>query len=151
MASEPGEYPHVGELDFVNNRVDPSTGTLQIRCVFDNPAPPHGGARLLSPGLFVRVRIAPGGKHPALLVPQSAVGTDQGKKFLLVVNDQKVVENRPVRVGSIQPDSRQEVIPVGIVRGEDGLRPARDGESGQPSISASDKSSSAGCNVCGPA
>jgi RND family efflux transporter MFP subunit len=112
LANEEG-FPHDGHLDFVNNRVDPSTGTLQVRGVFPNPRTPSGD-RVLSPGLFVRVRVPIGLPHPALLVSQRAVAEDQGLKLVYVVNDKNVVERREVRVGSEQE---------GLQVIEEGLKP----------------------------
>ena len=85
-------YPHTGVIDYVNPTVDPSTGTLQIRGSLQNP----GNALL--PGYFVRVRVP---LHPksALLVPQTALGTDQGGRYVLVVNKDHVVEQRRVQLG----------------------------------------------------
>src|SRR5205807_2683925 len=78
-------FPHKGALDFVNNQVNPSTGTIAVRGVFANPKPPKG-TRLLTPGLFVRVRLPLGEPHPALLVIDRAVGSDQGLKYVYVVD-----------------------------------------------------------------
>jgi multidrug efflux system membrane fusion protein len=96
-------FPHQGLLNFVNNKVDPSTGTIMLRGVFDNPMPPHG-ARLLSPGMFVRIRLPIGTPHPALLVADEAVNTDQGEKFLYLVDAQNQVEYREVKLGPLQED-----------------------------------------------
>jgi RND family efflux transporter MFP subunit len=87
------DFPHRGKIDFVDNQVDPSTGTILVRAVIPNPT------GLLAPGLFVRVRVPVGPAHSGLLVTDRAVGTDQDRKYLLVVNDQNVVEYRPVQLG----------------------------------------------------
>jgi len=94
LANESG-YPHKGVLDFVDNRVDATTGTLRVRGVFANPGPD----RILQAGFFARVRVPGSGKSQALLIPDQAVGTDQGQKFVFVVNDQDEVEYRTVRLG----------------------------------------------------
>jgi multidrug efflux system membrane fusion protein len=138
LANEGDEYPHTGIINFVNNQVDPSTGTIQIRGTFKNPRPKNGGPRLLTPGMFVRVRVPIGEAHKALLVKQAAIGTDQSRKYLLVVNEENVVEYRPVTVGSQQPGGMQVVEPVKIVRSKDGLRLARRGEKGEDSITRKD-------------
>ena len=78
------DFPHHGEIDFSENRVDPSTGTLRVRGQIANPKP-----RVLSPGLFVRVRLPVGDPHEAILVQEQAMGSDQGKKFVYVVQDEK--------------------------------------------------------------
>jgi multidrug efflux system membrane fusion protein len=96
-------YPHEGVVNFINNKVDPYTGTITLRGVFANPKPAEG-VRLLSPGLFVRVRIPLGEPHPALLVTDRAVGTDQGLKFLYVVDAQNRVQYRRVTLGALQED-----------------------------------------------
>lgn len=90
-------YPHKGVLDFVDNRVDTATGTVHIRGVFSNPGP-H---RLLQPGYFARVRVPGSDKYNALLVASEAIGTDQGQKFVYIVNDKDEVEYRTVKLGPV--------------------------------------------------
>jgi len=85
-------YPHHGVLDFADNRVNPSTGTIQVRGVLPN------SKRMLDSGMRARVRIPAGDAHKAVLVTERAVGNDQGRKFLYVVNDQDVVERRDVKL-----------------------------------------------------
>jgi multidrug efflux system membrane fusion protein len=102
LADEEG-YPHEGYINFANNVVNASTGTITVRGVFSNPDSPSK-RRLLKPGMFVRVRYPNGDPHPALLVAEKALGTDQGRKFLLVVNEKNVVEYRPVKTGPLQDD-----------------------------------------------
>src|SRR5262249_29711536 len=72
LAHEAGS-PHEGYVDFVNNQVTATTGTLQVRGVFANPKPPMG-PRLLAAGMFVRIRLPLGSPHPALLVTAAAIG-----------------------------------------------------------------------------
>jgi multidrug efflux system membrane fusion protein len=149
LATEGDRFPHEGYIDFVNNQVDTSTGTIQVRGVLPNPQAgkdPQTGKdlpRLLTPGLFVRVRVPVGERHSALLVPQAAVNTELGQKYLLVVNAEKVVEKRPVTLGVVQPDGLQEAIPIRIVRtdndGKKGLRPAHEGEQGEASLLPGDE------------
>ncbi|HEY1599164.1 MAG TPA: efflux RND transporter periplasmic adaptor subunit [Pirellulales bacterium] len=105
-------YPHEGVVNFINNKVDPNTGTLTLRGMFKNPKP-ASGVRLLSPGFFVRVRIPLGEPHPALLVTDRAVGTDQGLKFLYVVDAQNKVQYRRVTLGALQEDGLR-VIATGL-------------------------------------
>jgi len=93
LANEEG-FPHAGTIDFIDNRVDPATGTIRVRGVFAN------ADGLLAPGLFVRVRLPLGPPRPAVLVTERAIGTDQDRKFVLVVNAQNVVEYRPVTLGA---------------------------------------------------
>jgi multidrug efflux system membrane fusion protein len=101
-------FPHQGVLDFADNRVNPSTGTIQVRGVLPNPK------RILGAGMRARVRIPVGDAHKALLVTERAVGNDQGRKFLYVVNDQDVVERRDVKLDRVS-DGMQVI--------KDGLKP----------------------------
>jgi multidrug efflux system membrane fusion protein len=101
--SDEAGYPHTGFVDFADNVVDSSTGTVTARGVFANPAGPSG-IRLLRPGMFVRVRLPLGAPRRAVLVAERALGTDQGKKYLLVVDDRRQVQYRTVSVGSSQED-----------------------------------------------
>jgi RND family efflux transporter MFP subunit len=110
LANEDG-YHHRGILDFVDNRVDPSTGTLKARAVLSN------ADRALEPGLFVRVRLPLGEPRPSLLVTDRAVGTDQGNKFLYVVNDKDVAEYRAVKLGPVTDDGLR-VVSQGLEAGE---------------------------------
>jgi RND family efflux transporter MFP subunit len=100
-------YPHQGKLDYVAPTVDPSTGTLAARAVLENPD------RTLLPGFFVRVRIA-GKPQPALLVPDVAIGSDQGGRYVLVVNKDDEVEQRKVETGQLVGDLR--VIENGLTK-----------------------------------
>jgi len=111
LANETG-FPHKGILDFVDNRVDATTGTLRVRGKFPNPGPD----RILQPGFFSRVRVPGSGKYQALLIPDQAVGTDQGQKFVYVLADQDAVEYRTVKLGPVIDGLR--VIREGIRAGE---------------------------------
>src|ERR687889_601635 len=92
LANETG-YPHEGRLDFVDNQVDPRTGTIRTRAVFSNKA------RALTPGLFARVKLVGTKTKKAKLVRDAAIGTDQDRKFVLVVGPgEKVVANGLMRV-----------------------------------------------------
>jgi len=102
LADEQG-VPHKGYIDFGNNVVSSSTGTITVRGVFENPSSPTG-RRLLRPGMFVRVRLPISPLHSALLVSERALGTDQGSKFLYVVDSQNTVQYRPVKIGALQDD-----------------------------------------------
>jgi membrane fusion protein, multidrug efflux system len=136
LSDQGNEYPLKGTIDFISNQLDSGTGTIQVRGVFDNPklttatisSGPGGSHRLLRPGLFVRIRLPLGPPYQALVVPQAAIGTDQGLKYLLVVNDKDTVEYRPVTAGAEQPDGWQVVTPEKMVRTKDGLRPLESGE-----------------------
>ena len=89
------EFTREGYVDFVDNRVDPATGTLRARALFANPN------YELTPGLSARLRVPGSEPYEAILVADAAVGTDQAKRFVLVVNDQGLVEYRPVQVGAL--------------------------------------------------
>jgi len=89
-------YPHKGHLDYVSPNIDATTGTIQVRGVFDNPD------RTLLPGFFVRVRVPVGlGAKSMLVVPDRLLAEDQSGKYLLVVNKDDVVEQRRVKVGRL--------------------------------------------------
>lgn len=88
-------YPHAGTVNFVNNQVNPGTGSITVRGVVPNAKPEHG-VRLLSPGMFVRVRLPIGQPHDALLVIDRAIGSDQGIKYVYVVDDKNVVQQQRV-------------------------------------------------------
>jgi RND family efflux transporter MFP subunit len=92
LQSETG-YPHRGTLDYASPSVNPSTGTLAVRAVLANPS------RVLLPGYFVRVRVPLGEAQNALLVPDSAIGSDQGGRYVLVVDADNVVAQRKVEIG----------------------------------------------------
>lgn len=93
LSNESG-YPHKGRVDYVDNQVHATTGTIQVRGVFPNPD------ALLLPGLFVRIRAALGKHENALLIPERALGSDQQGRFVLVVNNQNMVEYRPIKIGA---------------------------------------------------
>jgi RND family efflux transporter MFP subunit len=111
--SDESGYPHEGLIDFSNNTVNPSTGTIQVRGVFKNPKPP-AGQRALFPGLFARVRIPVGDPRPALLITDRAIGTEQDQKFVYVVDAEHKVVFRSVQIGRLVDGMR--VI-------EEGLKP----------------------------
>ncbi len=99
-------YPFKGNIDYMDNRIDAATGTIQLRGVFPN------ADHTLLPGLFARIRIPVETMENALVVPDIALGADQQGRFLLVVNDQNQVEYRPVETGTLVKGMR--VIKKGI-------------------------------------
>ena len=112
-------YPHEGHLDYVSPTLNTSTGTLAVRGVIPNDK------RTLLPGYFVRVRVPFDQDKSALLVPDTALGSDQGGRYLLVVNADNVVEQRKVQIGptdnglrviesGLKPDDR--VVIAGLLR-----------------------------------
>lgn len=117
-------FPFSGHLDFIGNTVDPNTGTIELRAVFENEE------MLLFPGLFVRVRVLATEPQEALLVQERAIGTDLGGKYLLLVGAENIVERRYVTLGQLQPDGTV-VIEEGIEPGDtyvsNGLLRARPG------------------------
>jgi multidrug efflux system membrane fusion protein len=96
-------FPHEGEVDFVNNQLNPTTGSILLRGVFPNPKPPKG-VRLISPGMFVRIRLPIGQPHPATLVIDRAVLSDHGLKYVYVVDAENTVQYRRVTTGPLQDD-----------------------------------------------
>jgi RND family efflux transporter MFP subunit len=99
-------YPNQGVLDFANNRVDRETGTIQVRGVVANPA------SRFTPGSRVRVRIPFGDPYQSTLVPDTAILTDQDKKYLLVVNEKNVVIRRDIKPGRLLDDGMRVVSAV---------------------------------------
>jgi RND family efflux transporter MFP subunit len=138
LANEDG-FPRRGTMDFVDNRVDPATGTMLARAVYDN------ADRSLTPGLFVRVRLPLGDPMHSLLVNERAIGTDQGTKYVLVVNQQNVVEFRPVKLGPMSEGLR--VVRDGVKAGEQvitaGIQRARPGITVKPQAAAASTASGA--------
>lgn len=104
------DFPRKGHVDFVDNKLDPTTGTVRCRGVIANPE------RALGPGFFARLRIPGSGKYPALLLPDRAFGSDQAQKFVYVVTAEKKIEFRPVTVGPIVDGLR--VVTSGLKPGE---------------------------------
>ena len=131
LAHEDG-YSVRGTLDFVDNQVNTATGTMLARAVFEN------ADRRLSPGFFVRVRMPIGEPLHSLLVSERAIGTDQGTKYVLVVNGENVVEYRAVKLGPLSDGLR--VIREGLKPGErvitSGLQRARPGITVKPQDAA---------------
>jgi RND family efflux transporter MFP subunit len=122
LASEQG-YPHKGVIDFVDNRLNPQTGAIRARAVFDN------AKNEFTPGLFARVKLIGSGTYNAIMTPDRAIGTDQNQKFVLVVGADNVAQFRPVKLGALQDGMR--VIAEGLKPGEmvivDGLQRVRPG------------------------
>ncbi len=95
-----GGYPHKGKLDYASPTVNQSTGTLAVRGLLAN------SDRVLLPGYFVRVRVPLDQQKDALLIPDVALGSDQGGRYVLVVNADNVVEQRKVQTGPLDGDLR---------------------------------------------
>jgi RND family efflux transporter MFP subunit len=109
LADEAG-YPRRGVVDFVNNVVDPATGTLHMRTVLPNPD------GLILPGMFVRVRLTLSEPYQGVLVPERAVTSDRGNKQVFVVTAANVVERRAVKVGPLEDGMR--VVREGLTAGD---------------------------------
>jgi RND family efflux transporter MFP subunit len=109
LADEEG-FSQQGQLNFADNHVDPDTGTWRLRGLFPNTQ------HLLSPGLFVRIRLPVGNPYPAILISEQALGTDQGQKFVYVVGNDGEPVYRRVKVGRLHEGLR--VISEGLEKNE---------------------------------
>ncbi|MCE9533010.1 MAG: efflux RND transporter periplasmic adaptor subunit [Planctomycetes bacterium] len=99
VAGEDG-YPHVGTIDFRENRAASSTGTIRIRGRIENPPDGPKKTRRLHPGMYARVRVPRGDPKPQLTIPEEALMAGQEGRFVYVLNDQNVVAKRSVTVGT---------------------------------------------------
>lgn len=108
------DYPHKALVNFLNNKVDPLTGTLTVRGALANPSI-SPNTRLFVPGMFCRVRVPVGVAHQGLLVSEKAIGTDQSVKFVYVVGQDNKAEYRKVTLGATDRDGLRVI--------EDGLKP----------------------------
>lgn len=126
-------YPHAGRLDFVDNRLDPATGSVQVRAVFDN------ADGRFTPGLSARLRVAAGRPYEATVVPDRAITIDQTRRVVLVVRPDRVVEAREVQPGALVEGMR---VVSGVQPGErivvDGLQHALPGAPVTPQLAALD-------------
>lgn len=125
--SDESDFTHRGTVDFVDNQVDPSTGTLRFRAEVRNKN------LFFSPGLFVRVRFPIGEPRPAVMVPEEALATDQGQRFLYVIGEDDKVEYRRVKTGLLVDGKRvihegveptERVIVTGLQRIRPGMQVA---------------------------
>lgn len=96
-------FPHVGKVNFIDNQVNAGTGSIQVRGVFENTKP-KGGEYLLLPGMFVRIRLPIGEAQDVLLVIDRAITSEQGRKYVYVVDADNKVEARSITTGSLQDD-----------------------------------------------
>ncbi|HEV3304534.1 MAG TPA: efflux RND transporter periplasmic adaptor subunit [Planctomycetaceae bacterium] len=123
-------FPHTGTINFVDNQVNPKTGTLRARGVFPN----RDGA--LSPGFFARLRMPVSPAHQALLVSERALDNDQGQKVVYVVDKDDKVVSRAVRMGALHDGLRE--VTDGLRPGErvivNGLQQVRPGASVEPKV-----------------
>lgn len=130
LANEAG-YPHQGQLDFVDNRLNPQTGAIRLRASFDNK-----DGRFV-PGLAARISMTTSAPYTATLVPERAVGTDQDRKVVVVVGQDGQPQFRAVRLGSLQ-DGMRVVLGDGVKPGEnvvvEGLQRIMPGMPVQPQV-----------------
>jgi RND family efflux transporter MFP subunit len=131
LADEQG-HPHEGHMVFLDNELDPNTGTIHARGLFDNKD------RRFTPGMFARVKLIGSAEYTALLINDSAVGTDQSVKFVLKVGADNKVEYAPVKLGPIVDGLR--VVREGLKAGDTilvkGLQQVRPGMPVTPQIVA---------------
>jgi len=130
-------FPRLGRLDFIDNQLDGATGTIRGRAVFRN------SDGQLTPGLFVRLRLAGTASYRGLLIQDRAVGTDLSKKFVYVVGPKSEIQYRSVTLGPIVDGLR--VVRTGVEAGEsvvvNGLQRVRPGVQVTPVVEATDHSS----------
>ncbi|MGH8750651.1 MAG: efflux RND transporter periplasmic adaptor subunit, partial [Burkholderiales bacterium] len=129
LADEEG-HPHKGYMEFVDNALNPQTGTIRGRAVFDNKE------RRFTPGLFARLKLIGSGTYKAVLINDKAVGTDQSKKFVLVVGTDNKTLYREVKLGPLIEGLR--VIKQGLKGGEtivvNGLQRVHPGDAVTPQL-----------------
>ncbi|MBS1209672.1 MAG: efflux transporter periplasmic adaptor subunit [Proteobacteria bacterium] len=127
LGNETG-FAREGRISSVDNRLDASSGTIRVRAVFDNT----DGSLL--PGLYARIRLGSGVEHEAVLIDEKAVGTDQDKRFVLVVDAANRTAYREIRLGAMQDGLR--VVESGLKAGErivlNGLQRVRPGDTVAP-------------------
>jgi len=122
------DYPLTGKLSSIDNHLDSTSGTIKLRAVLDNR-----DGRLV-PGLYVRVKLGSSNQHKAILIDEKAIGTDQAKRFVLVVNPRGQTSYREITLGSLQDGLR--VVENGLSEGErivvNGLQRVRPGDTVTP-------------------
>ncbi|MNE02441.1 Efflux pump periplasmic linker BepF [compost metagenome] len=127
LSGEDG-HPHEGRLDFLDNQVNPRTGTIRGRAVFANPE------GRFTPGLYARLKLVGSGSYAATLIQDGAVGTDLGKKFVLVLGADNTVAYRAIELGPKLEGLR--IVRSGLAKGEqvvvNGLQRARPGATVAP-------------------
>ena len=104
------DYPHQGYIESFDNRLNPDTGSILMRAVFANTD------GMIVPGLFARIRLPLSENHPALLVDERAIGTDQAQKFVLTLTATNTVQYRPVELGPVIDGKR--IVRSGLTSGE---------------------------------
>lgn len=104
------DWRYVGQIDFIDNRIDAASGTIRIRAKFDNPD------QLFIPGLFVEIRVPSVGPYAALLVPDESVLADQDRRVVMLVDEEDVARAQPVKLGPMVDGLR--VLHEGIEPGD---------------------------------
>jgi RND family efflux transporter MFP subunit len=136
LIDEP-DFQHVGKMDFVDNVIDRSSGTIRGRALFDN------SGVLFTPGMFGRIRVPGSPSYTTLLIPDAAIGTEQSRKYVLVVDDGDVVRQKYVTPAQLDGGLRviknglavaDRVIVKGLMRARPGLKVAVE-EQGTPAAS----------------
>lgn len=94
------EFLHNGNLDFIDNEIDQSTGTMLVRAVFTNKD------LLFTPGMFAKAKFSGSGEHRELLIPDEAIGSDQANRYLLVVDDSSKVSRKFIKTGTLHNNMR---------------------------------------------
>ena len=139
LANETG-FPHEGRLDFIDNRIDPATGTIRTRAIFSNKD------RRFTPGLFARVKLVGSKSTPTLLVRDAAIGTDQDRKFVLLLGKGDSLVYRPVEIGRLSDGLR--IVRSGVQAGDkvvvNGLMRVRPGVKVTPTMVARENDSTRG-------
>lgn len=105
------DFPHKGDVDFVDNRLDPGTGTVRARIVLKNWNP-----SFITPGIFVRVRVAGATPYRAALIDDKVISSQQGLKYAFVVKPDNTVERRTLETGTIFEGKR--IVKTGLKHGE---------------------------------
>jgi len=123
-------FPHEGQVDFIDNRLNPQTGAVRMRATFDN------ASGRFTPGLSVRLRMENASSYDAVLVPERSIGTDQTKKFVYVVEADGKPQFREVRLGALADGMR--VVQGSVKAGEhvvfDGLQRIQPGMTVAPQV-----------------
>ena len=134
------DFPHQGHMDFVDNQIDFSTGTIRGRAIFDN------ADLIFTPGMFARIQLLGEPEHDAILLPDDAIGTDQARRFVYVLGDGNVATPREVKLGPIIDGLR--VVRSGLAASDrvvvNGLQRVRAGQPVSPMPPPVTKPASAG-------
>jgi RND family efflux transporter MFP subunit len=139
------DFKHHGKMEFVDNVIERASGTIRGRAVLANPD------GLFTPGMFARIRIPASAPFQALLVPDSAIGTEQVRKFVYVVDGENTVRQKYVTLGHLERDLRivlkgieadDRIIVNGLMRARPGIKvtPVQQGEPPRPPAASAQKS-----------